>query len=68
MRTQRLKEKPTSVALLPYVLMMYGCLSRMLAKHNINSTGLPLRKISSFLQPVNEKPSAKNSGYLEHTL
>jgi hypothetical protein len=53
MRTHRLKEKPTSFTLLPYV-QMYGYVGRMLAKYNINSVGLLLRKISSFLWPVKD--------------
>lgn len=38
--------KPTSGTLLPYVQTTYSCLSRMVAKHNSKSTGLPARKIS----------------------
>jgi hypothetical protein len=34
-RTSKPKDKPTSVALLPYIQTTYGRLSRMLAKHNI---------------------------------
>jgi hypothetical protein len=52
-KTSKLKAKPTSVALLPYVQITYGRLSRKLARH-IKSVGLPPRKISSFLRPVKD--------------
>jgi hypothetical protein len=52
-RTCKSNDKPTSVALLPYV-QTYSRISRMLAKHNIMSVRLPLRKISSFLRPVKD--------------
>jgi len=53
-KTNKLKGKPTSVALLPHVQMTYGQLSRMLAKHNIKCVGLLARKISSLLRLVKE--------------
>jgi hypothetical protein len=43
-RTSKLEEKPTSVALFLYVQATYGWLSRMLAKHNIKYVGLHLRR------------------------
>jgi hypothetical protein len=51
-RTSKLNNKPTLIALLSHVQMTYSCSSRMLAKHNIKSVGLLPRKISSFLHPV----------------
>ncbi|GFG31913.1 hypothetical protein Cfor_11969 [Coptotermes formosanus] len=53
-RTPKSNDKPTSVALLPYVQITYSRISRMLAKRNISSVGLPPRKISSFLRPVKD--------------
>jgi hypothetical protein len=61
-RTSKPKDKPTSVALLPYVQTTYGRLSRMLAKHNIKSVGLPSRKISSFLRPVKDDLGLRTPG------
>ena len=40
-RTSKPTDKPTSVALLPYVQATYGQLSGMLAKRNIKCVGLP---------------------------
>ena len=53
-RTSKPKDKPTSVALLPYVQTTYCRLSIMLVKNNIKSVGLPPRKISRFLHPVKD--------------
>jgi hypothetical protein len=61
-RTSKPKDKPTSVALLPYVQTTYGRLSRMLARHNIKSVGLPPRKISSFLRPVKDDLGLRTPG------
>jgi hypothetical protein len=44
----------TLVALLSFVQMTYGRLSRTLAKHNIQGVSLPPRKMSSFLHPVKD--------------
>jgi hypothetical protein len=38
-------EKPTSVALLPFVNMTFNHISCMLSRHNIKSVSLPPRKI-----------------------
>jgi hypothetical protein len=62
MRTSKPKDKPTSVALLPYVQTTYGRLSRMLARHNINSVGLLLRKISSFLHCLKDDVGLRTPG------
>jgi hypothetical protein len=61
-KTSKLKDKPTSVALLPYVQTTYGRLSRMLAKHNINSVGLLPKKISSFVRPVKDDLGLRTPG------
>jgi hypothetical protein len=55
-------EKPTSVALLPFVNMTFNRISRMLSRHNITSVGLPPRKIASFLRPVKEDLVLKTPG------
>jgi len=60
-RPTKPKEKPTSVALLPYVQTTYGRLSRMLAKH-IKSVGLQPRKISIFLRPVKDSLGLRTPG------
>jgi hypothetical protein len=61
-KTFKLKDNPTSFALLPYVQTTYGHLSRMLAKLNIKSVGLPPRKISSFLRPVKDDLGLRTPG------
>jgi hypothetical protein len=61
-RTSRLNDKPTSVAVLPYVQTTYDCISRTLVKHNIRSVGLLLRKISSFLCPVKDDLGLRTPG------
>jgi hypothetical protein len=43
-------EKPESFAFLPYVGLIFNCISRVLSQHNIKSVSLPPRKISRFLQ------------------
>jgi hypothetical protein len=60
--TSKSKDKPTSVALLPYVQTTYGRLSRMLAGHNIKSVGLLARKMSSFLRPVKDDLRLRTPG------
>jgi hypothetical protein len=61
-QTSKSKDKPTSVALLPHVQTTHSRLSRMLAKHNIKSVGLPPRKISSFLRPVKDNLGLRTPG------
>ena len=48
------KEKPMSIAYLPYTQTTFGRLSRILANYNIKSVALPPKKISYFLPPVKE--------------
>ena len=77
-RTSKLKEKPTLVALLAYVQTTYSRLSRMLAKHNTLRISLLSRKISSLLHPVKENLGLRTLGvysiscecgqvYIQHT-
>jgi hypothetical protein len=54
--------KPDSVAFLPYVGSIFNHISRMLARHNIKSVGLPPRKISSFLRPVKDHLGLRTPG------
>jgi len=42
--------------------MTFGCLSIMLAKHNIRSVALPHRKISSYLPPFKEAIGLRTLG------
>jgi hypothetical protein len=44
--------KPNSVAFLTLVGAVLNRISRVLARHNIKSVGLPHMKLSSFLRPV----------------
>jgi hypothetical protein len=60
--TSKPKDKPTSVAVLPYVQTTYGRLSRMLARHNIKSVGLQPRKISGFVRPVKDDLGLRTPG------
>jgi hypothetical protein len=53
-RVATIPEKPTSVALLPFVNMTFSHISHMLSRHIIKSVGLPPRKIANFLQPVKD--------------
>jgi hypothetical protein len=43
-RTAKTNDKPTLTAYIPYTQTTYGRLSRMLAKHNIESVALPPKK------------------------
>jgi hypothetical protein len=54
--------KPDSVAFLPYVGSMFNRISRVLARHNIKSVGLPPRKITSFLRPVKDDLGLRTPG------
>jgi hypothetical protein len=54
-------EKPTSVALLPFVNTTFNRISRMLSRH-IKSVGLSPRKVVSFLRPVKDDLGLKTPG------
>jgi hypothetical protein len=45
-------DKPDSVALLPYVEMIFNSISRVLSQHDMKSVGLPSRNISGFFRPA----------------
>jgi hypothetical protein len=61
-RTSESKDQPTSTAYIPFTNNTYGHLSRMLAKHNIESVAIPSRKISSYLPPVKDAIGLKAPG------
>jgi hypothetical protein len=46
--------EPNSVAFLPFVGTIFNSISRVLARHNIKSVGLPHMKLSSLLCPVKD--------------
>jgi hypothetical protein len=49
------REEPTSVAL-HFVGRIFNCISMVLARRNIKTVGLLLRKATSFLWPVKDDP------------
>jgi hypothetical protein len=53
-RTAKTNDKPTSIAYILYTQTTFGRLSRMLAKHNIKSVALLLRKIVNYFPPVKD--------------
>jgi hypothetical protein len=53
-RVATIPEKPTLVALLPFVNMTFSHISHMLSRHIIKSVSLPPRKIANFLRPVKD--------------
>jgi hypothetical protein len=50
----KLDNEPNSFAFLPFERTIFSCISRVLARHNIKSGGLPHMKLSSLLLPVND--------------
>jgi hypothetical protein len=56
------EDKPTSTVYLPHTQTTFGRLSRMLAKHNINSVALPHRKIANYLPPFKEAIGLRTPG------
>jgi hypothetical protein len=55
-------EKPTSVALLPFVSTTFNRIIRVLSRHNIKSVGLLPRKTAYFLQPMKDNLGLKTPG------
>jgi hypothetical protein len=55
-------EKPTSVALLPFVNMTFNRISRMLSRYNIKSVCLLPRKVANFLRPMKDDLGLKTLG------
>jgi hypothetical protein len=51
-----------SVAFLPFDGTIFNRISRVLARHNINSVGLPHMKLSSLLRPVKDHLGLRTSG------
>jgi hypothetical protein len=61
-KTTKTKDKPISMAYIPYTQAAYGRLGRMLAKHNIKSFPLPPKKISNYLPPVKDAMGLRTPG------
>jgi hypothetical protein len=61
-RAAKTDDIPTSTAYIPYTQTTFGRLSRMLAKHNIKSVALPLRKIFSHLPTVKDALGLRTPG------
>jgi hypothetical protein len=54
--------EPHSVAFLPFVGTIFNLISRVLARHNIKSVGLPHMKLSSLLRPVKDHLGLRTPG------
>jgi hypothetical protein len=54
--------KLSSVAFLPFVGTIFNLISRVLARHNIKSVGLPNTKLSSLLRPVKDHLGLRTPG------
>jgi hypothetical protein len=55
-------KKPHSFAFLPFVGTVFNRISRVLARHNIKSVGLPHMKLSSLLHLVKDHLGLRTSG------
>jgi hypothetical protein len=56
------ENKTHSVAFLPFVGTVFNRISRVLARHNIKSVGLPHMKLSSLLRPVKDRIGVRTPG------
>ena len=67
-RIKKTNDKPVATAVLPYTQTTYGCLSRMLAKHNIKSIAPTTEDNSQ--PPANRQGrlATKNTGGLWHPM
>jgi hypothetical protein len=54
--------EPHSVVFLPFVGTVFNRISRVLARHNIRSVGLPHMKLSSLLRPVKDHLGLRRPG------
>jgi hypothetical protein len=54
--------EPNSVAFLPFVGTIFNRISRVVARHNIRSVGLPQMKLSSLLRPVKDHHGLRTPG------
>lgn len=61
-RTFKPKEKPTSVAILPYIQTTYIRIKRMLGRYSIKNVSLPPRKICIFFCPVKDDLRLRTAG------
>jgi hypothetical protein len=60
--------KSNSVAFLPFVGTILNRISKLLARYNIKSVGLPYMKLSSLLHPVRRPPGTKDTRCLQDPL
>jgi hypothetical protein len=51
------------VAFLPFVGTLFNRISRVLARHNIKSVGLPHMKLSSLFRPVKDHLGSRHLGF-----
>jgi hypothetical protein len=61
--SNKIEDKPTSTAYLPYTQTTYGRLSRMLARYNIKSVALLPKKISSYMPPTKDTTGLRTPGF-----
>jgi hypothetical protein len=54
--------KLKSVVFLPFVATIFNRISRMQARHNIKSVGLPHMKLSRLLHPVEDRRGLRTPG------
>jgi hypothetical protein len=56
------KQKPTGMAIIPYMQMVSGKISRLLAKYNINIIHQLVKKTNNMLKPVKDNLGWNVSG------
>jgi hypothetical protein len=61
-RTFKPKEKPTSVAILPYIQTTYSRIKRMFGRYSIKNVSLPPRNICIFFGPVKDDLRLRTAG------
>jgi hypothetical protein len=58
----KIKDKPTAVALIPYLETTFNQLSRLLGRHNIKCIAMPPTKISNFLPKIKDDLGLRTPG------
>jgi hypothetical protein len=61
-KSKSLGQDPSSVAFLPFIVTIYNGTYKMLSKHIIKMIGILPRKISSFLQSIQDDIPLKTMG------
>jgi hypothetical protein len=61
-KTVKVKEKPTALALLPYIQITFNQLTRLLGRHNIKCIAIPPTKISDFLPKIKDDLGLRTPG------